>query len=142
MELTHAYFFSIPKYYQNEIWWNTSVLYEKHFWNDFGSMLETGTSSRSFYDFIKMKIQQDLAIFNVWHLSSLIVSYSPFQKIETLKSWHYLLLSNWRRLLNWKDPELSPSFLSCSKYSWQLLLLLIFNNCSKDILKNAPCFMY
>ena len=63
------------------------------------------TSSRSFYDFIKMKIQQDLAIFNVWHLSSLIVSYSPFQKIETLKSWHYLLLSNWRRLLNWKGPR-------------------------------------
>ena len=22
-----------PKYYHNEIWWNTSVLYDRHFWN-------------------------------------------------------------------------------------------------------------
>ena len=58
-----------------------------------------GTSSRLFYDFIKMTIQQDLAIFNGWH-----VLYSPFQKNETLKSWHIWLLSNWGRLLNWKGP--------------------------------------
>ena len=62
------------------------------------------TSSRSFYDFIKMTIQQDLAIFNGWHIPFLIVLYSPFQKNETLESWHIWLLSNWSRLLNWKGP--------------------------------------
>ena len=31
-----------PKYYQNEIWSNISVLYDKHFCHDFGSILETG----------------------------------------------------------------------------------------------------
>ena len=35
------------------------------------------TSSRLFYNFIKMTIQQDLAIFNSGHLF-LIVPYSPF----------------------------------------------------------------
>ena len=30
------------KYYQNKIWSNTSVLYEKYFKHVFGSMLETG----------------------------------------------------------------------------------------------------
>ena len=58
------------------------------------------TSSRLFYDFIKMAIQQDLAIFNGWHIPFLIVLYSPFQKNETLESWHIWLLSNWGRLLN------------------------------------------
>ena len=58
------------------------------------------TSSRLFYDFIKMTIQQDLAIFNGWHIPFLIVLYSPFQKNETLESWHIWLLSNWGRLLN------------------------------------------
>ena len=38
------------------------------------------TSSRLFYDFVKMAIQQDLAIFNGWHIPFLIVLYSPFQK--------------------------------------------------------------
>ena len=50
------------------------------------------TSSRPF--------QQDLAIFNGWHIPFLIVLYSPFQKNETLESWHIWLLSNWSRLLN------------------------------------------
>ena len=58
------------------------------------------TSSRLFYDFIKMTIQQDLAIFNGWHIPFLIVLYSPFQKNETLESWYIWLLSNWGRLLN------------------------------------------
>ena len=58
------------------------------------------TSSRLFYDFIKIKIQQDLAIFNGWHIPFLIVLYSPLQKNETLESWHIWLLSNWGRLLN------------------------------------------
>ena len=58
------------------------------------------TSSRLFYDFIKMTIQQDLAIFNSWHIPFLIVFYSPFQKNGTLGSWHIWLLSDWGRLLN------------------------------------------
>ena len=62
------------------------------------------TSSRLFYDFIKMTIQQDQAIFNGWHVPFLIVHYSPFQKNETLESWHIWLLSNWDRLLNWRGP--------------------------------------
>ena len=64
------------------------------------------TSARLFYDFIKMAIQQDLAIFNGWHIPFLIVLYSPFQKSEMLESWHIWLLSNWDRLLNWKGPGL------------------------------------
>ena len=40
------------------------------------------TSSRPFYDFIKKTIQQDLAIFNGWHMPFLIVLYSPFQKVK------------------------------------------------------------
>ena len=38
------------------------------------------------------------------HFPSLIALYSPFQKSETLESWHDWLLSNLRRLLNWKEP--------------------------------------
>ena len=38
------------------------------------------TSSRLFDDFIKMAMQQGLAIFNGWHIAFLIVLYSPFQK--------------------------------------------------------------
>ena len=56
-------------------------------------------SSRLFYDFIIWNLQ-DLAIFNGWHILFLIVLYSPFQKYETLESWHIWLLSNWGRLLN------------------------------------------
>ena len=62
------------------------------------------TSPRSFYDFIKMTIQQDLATFNSWHLPFLIVPYATFQKNEALKCWHDWLLSNWSRLPNWKGP--------------------------------------
>ena len=45
-----------------------------------------GTSSMPFYDFIKMPIYRDLAIFNSGLLTSLIVPYSPFPKSETLES--------------------------------------------------------
>ena len=86
------------------------------------------TSSRFFYDFIKMTIQQDLAIFNDWHIPFLIVLYSPFQKNETLESWHIWLLSNWDRLLIEKDLESSPSLPNCSKDYWKLLYLLISIN--------------
>ena len=44
------------------------------------------TSSRPFYDFFKMIIQQELAIFNGWHIPLLIVLYLPFQMSETLES--------------------------------------------------------
>ena len=53
------------------------------------------TSSRLFYDFNKMTIQRDLAIFNGRHLPFLIVPYPPFQKNETPESWHIWLLNNW-----------------------------------------------
>ena len=43
------------------------------------------TSSRPFYDFIKMTISQDQAIVNSGHLSFLTVPYSPSQKSETLE---------------------------------------------------------
>ena len=46
------------------------------------------TSSRLFYDFIKMTIQQDLAIFNGWH-----VLYSPFQK--KMKHWNLGIFGYW-----------------------------------------------
>ena len=62
--------------------------------------LRLKASSRSFYDFIKMKILGDLATFNSWHLPFLTVSYSRFQKRETLESCHNWLLSNWSWLLN------------------------------------------
>ena len=48
-----------------------------------------------------------------------------FPKNETLASWHNWLLSNWGRLLNWKDLELSHRPLNCSKDSWKLLPLYI-----------------
>ena len=41
-------------YYQKEIWSNIGVLYDKRFYRDFGSMLET--SYRLFHGFIKMTI--------------------------------------------------------------------------------------
>ena len=76
---------------------NISNIFLAHSWR-----LET--SSRLFYDFIKMAIYQDLAIFNCWHLPFLNVSYSPFEKNWNLESWHNCLLSNWGRLLNYKGP--------------------------------------
>ena len=87
-----------------------------------------GTSSRPFYDFIKITIQQDLAIFNSWYLSFLIVPYSPFQKNETMESWHKWLLSNWSRLLKWKGPVTYPSPSNVQKNAenfWPCLFLSI-----------------
>ena len=53
------------------------------------------TSSRIFCDFIKITIQQDLTIFNGWHIPFFINLYSTFQKNGTLESWPISLLSNW-----------------------------------------------
>ena len=54
-----------PKYYPNEIWSNTSVLYAK-----------------LSYDVIKMTRWQDLVIFNSSYSLFLNVPYSPFQKTK------------------------------------------------------------
>ena len=62
-------------------------------------------SSNPFYDFIKITIWQDLAIFNNIHLPFWYLLYSPFQKNETLESCYKRLLSNRSRLLNWKGPR-------------------------------------
>ena len=43
-----------------------------------------------------------MAIFNSWHSPFLNVPYSPFQKNETLESWHNWLLNNW------KEPKTLP----------------------------------
>ena len=56
MEVPLMAIFFNPKHYGNENWSNTAMLYGKHFQHVFGSILETGTSSRPFYDFIKMII--------------------------------------------------------------------------------------
>ena len=97
---THAYFFWILspikiKFGQILMCWmaNISNMFLVECWR-----LETST--KLFYDFIKMTIQQDMAIFNGLHIPFLTVLYSPFQKNETLESWHIWLLSNWGRLLN------------------------------------------
>ena len=50
------------------------------------------TSFRLFYDFIKMTIQQDLAIFNGWYIPFLIVLYSPLQK---MKHWNLVIFGYW-----------------------------------------------
>ena len=86
------------------------------------------TSSRLFYDFIKMTIYQDLVIFNSWHLPFLNVSYSPFQK---LKRWNldiigYLVIGAGCLIEKDLEPSSSPS--NCSKDDWRLLPSFIFNS--------------
>ena len=85
---------------------NISNLFLAQYWR-----LET--SFRPFYDFIKIKIYWDMAIFNIWHLSFFLLPYSPFHKNKTLEyTWHNWLLtlmSNWIRFLNWKGPSLDLS---------------------------------
>ena len=71
-----------------------------------------------------------------------------FQKNETLESWHSWLLSDWSRLLNWKGAGTYPQ---SSKLFKIIVLVYIYQLAklgdsvsygSKDIFKNAPCFMY
>ena len=81
------------------------------------------TSSRPFYDFIKMTIGQDLAIFDSWHLPVLIVPYSP--KNETLESWHNWLLSNFSRLPNWKEPGTLPQSSKSLKRFLKIIIISI-----------------
>ena len=90
-----------PKYYQNETWSTTTVLYMANICNMFlAQFWRQEKSYRPFYYFIKMTRQWDLAIFNCWHLPFSIVAL----KNETLEPWHNWVLSNWSSLLNWKGP--------------------------------------
>ena len=86
------------------------------------------TNSRLFYFFIKLKIKQDLTIFNGWHLPFLIVPYSPFQKDDTLESWHNLLWVIEAGFSIKKNLELSPTPPTCSNDSWKLFRLTISIN--------------
>ena len=61
------------------------------------------TNSRPFYDFNEMAILQELSIFRSWYLLFSIIPYWPFQKSITPETWHDWFLSNWSRLLNWKE---------------------------------------
>ena len=93
-----------------------------------------------------------MSIFNGWHLPFLIFPYLPFQKNETLESWHNWLLSNWSRLLNWKRPGTqSHSFKLFKRFLRIVALVYIYQltkfgdlmSCdSKYIFKIALCFMY
>ena len=100
---------------------NISNMFLAHCWR-----LET--SSRPFYDFIKMKIKRDLVICNSQHLLFLIVTFSKKIKLWNLGiSWQSLhLLCNWNRLLLEKDLSTSPP--NCVKHSWKLLSLFISIN--------------
>ena len=117
-----------------------------------GEYLRLKTSPRPLYDFIKMTIYRDLAIFNSCRLPFWIFPYSPFQKNETLESLHNWLWSNWGRLLNWKEPGTYPQSVKLFErflkiialdYIYQLAKFGdLMSCCPKDIFKNTPCFIY
>ena len=125
---THAYFFWIlspikMKFGQILVCWMTNIsnMFLAECWR-------LGTSTKLFYDFIKMKIQQDMAIFNGWHIPFLIVLYSPFKK---MKHWNLDIFGCWvigGGCSIKKDLESSPSPLNCSEGYWKLLPLLISIN--------------
>ena len=92
---------------------NISNMFLAQFWR-----LES--SSRPFYDFIKMVILRDLAIFNSWYLPILNV---PVHLFEKMKHWNldvigYLVISYLE-----KDLKLSP-ILKSYRFSAELT----FNN--------------
>ena len=101
---------------------------------------------------LKWQYSADLTIFNSWRLPFLIVPYWPFQKYETLESWHNWLLSNWSRLLNWKGPGTYPQSSKLFKRFLKIIALAyiyqlakfgdLIGFSSKDIFKNGPCLMY
>ena len=65
----------------------------------FHQILMCCMTNKCFYDFVILLKQQ-----YSWILPFLIDPYWPFQKNETLESWHNWLLNNWSWLLNWKGP--------------------------------------
>ena len=75
-----------------------------------------------------------------------------FSRNETLEFWHSWLLSNLRRLLNWKGPGTQPQSSKLFKrflkiialvYIYQLTKFGDLISCgSKDTVKSAPCLMY
>ena len=83
------------------------------------------TTSRLFYNFIKMTIEQDLTILNSWHLPFLSVPYSPFQKNEAPQSWHNWLLNNWSMLRKLKRSETSLSPPNCSNRMWIFFFFML-----------------
>ena len=100
------------------------------------------TSSRPLYDFIQMTIQRHPAIFSSWHLSFLIIPYSPFQKCE--RTWNLVQVFQ----IVQKIPEnyCLWLYLSVGKV-WCLNSCgskdIFKNACgSKDIFKNATCLMF
>ena len=103
------------------------------------------TNSRLFYFFIKMTIKQDLTIFNSWHLPFFIVPYSPFQKDDTLESWHNLLLSNWSRTFVWIVPKrikLARLMKHCIFWTWRHWYFLTSWVYLLSTLDNTSTFMY
>ena len=90
---SHVYIFWIlspirMKFGQIAVCWMTSIfnMFLVECWRQ-------ETSTKLFYDFIKMAIQQDMAIFNGWHIPFLIVLYSPFQKKQ--QHWNLDIFGYW-----------------------------------------------
>ena len=110
------------------------------------------TSFRPFYDFNEIPIQQDLTIFSSWYLPFLNLPYLPFQKNETLETWHNRLLSNWSRLFNWKGAGAYSQFSKSFKWFQENIDLAYIYQLSrfggwmsygsKDKFKNAPCLRF
>ena len=88
-------------------------------------------SSRLFYDFIKMAIQQDLPVFNVWHVSFLIVLYTSFQKtLESIPSPRNCLKDYWKLsplLISIHWPSLVTSWVVVRKIYSKMHLVLCTN---------------
>ena len=83
------------------------------------------TSSRPFYDFLKMKIQRDQTIFDSWHLPFLIAPNTTFQK---MKHWNLDIIGYWKTGAGYlieKELELSPSHSNYLKVYSKLLPLFI-----------------
>ena len=107
------------------------------------------TSSRHLYDFIKITIWHDLAIFNSWHLPFLIVLIHVYKKV---KHWNLNITGYWvigagcLIEMTWnlalqivlKIPEIIAI-----AYIYQIAKFGDLMSCgSKDIFRNVPCLMY
>ena len=106
-----------------------------------------------FFEAISQSHNRGFAHFTIkprsWLLAAnqLILPYLPFQKNETLETWHNWLLSIWSRLLNWKGPGTHPqSSKSFKIFQKNIALACIYQltkfgglmSCgSKDIFKNC-----